>query len=109
MDSPFKPKTPSANSRKSDSQSLKDAIESLLKVYQLQNKFQETYVAANWEQIVGKPIASRTTEVYVKDQKLFLKISSAPLKKELMLTKQKLIELINTSANHEVIKEIIYL
>jgi predicted nucleic acid-binding Zn ribbon protein len=109
MDSPFKPKTVSANSRKSDSQSLKEAIDSLLKVYQLQNKFQETYVTANWEQIVGKPISSRTSDVYVKKEKLFLKITSAPLKKELLLTKHKLIELINKSANQEIIKEIIFL
>ncbi|MEY2792471.1 MAG: hypothetical protein RJA76_463 [Bacteroidota bacterium] len=109
MDSPFKSKIPNANSRKSESQSLKEAIESLLKVYQLQHKFQETYIAANWELIVGKPIAARTSEVYAKNGKLFLKITSAPLKKELLITKMKLIEVINKAANHDIIEEIIFL
>lgn len=109
MDSPFKPKTSNANARKSDSQSLGEAIDSLLKVYQLQNKFQETFVSANWEQIVGKPISSRTSEVYTKNGKLFLKITSAPLKKELLITKQKLIEVVNKAANQEIVKEIIFL
>ncbi len=109
MDSPFSPKTPNANSRKSDSQSLKEAIESLLKVYQLQHKFQETFISANWEQIVGKPIAARTSEVYAKNGKLFLKISSAPLKKELLITKQKLIEVVNKAADQNIIEEIIFL
>lgn len=109
MDSPFKSKTPHANSRKSDSQSLKEAIDYLLKVYQLQHKFQETYISANWEQIVGKPIATRTTEVYAKNEKLYLKLNSAPLKKELLLTKQKLIEVVNKATNQEIIKEIIFL
>jgi predicted nucleic acid-binding Zn ribbon protein len=109
MDSPFYDKSPKSSSRKSTSSSLKEVIESLLKVYKLQGKFDETYVSANWEQIMGKPIAARTQKVYVSNQKLFLQIDSAPLKKELMMAKQKMIELINKSADNEVIKEVVFL
>jgi predicted nucleic acid-binding Zn ribbon protein len=109
MDSPFYKKSPKASSRKNDSSSLKEAIESLLKLYKLQGKFDETYVTANWELIMGKPIAARTQKVYVTKQKLFLQIDSAPLKKELMMAKQKMIELINKSVNNEVVKEVIFL
>lgn len=109
MDSPFKPKSLQPSSRKNESQSLKDAIESLLKVYQLQHKFQETSIPANWEEIVGKPIAARTSQVYVKGKKLFLKINSAPLKKELLITQKKLIEIVNQFAQQELISEIVFL
>jgi len=109
MDSPFKSQNSKEHARKNDSQSLKDAIESLLKVYQLESKFQESYISANWEQIVGKPISSRTTEVYVSKEKLFVNINSAPLKKELLLAKQKLIQLVNKAANKEIVKDIIFL
>ena len=109
MDSPFYKKSPKASSKKSDSSSLKEAIESLLKIYKLQGKFDETFVSANWELIMGKPIAARTQKVYVTNHKLFLQIDSAPLKKELMMAKQKMIELINKSADNEVVKEVIFL
>jgi predicted nucleic acid-binding Zn ribbon protein len=109
MDSPFIPKIPRASNRKNESHSLKEAIESLLKIYQLQNKFDETYVEFNWEQIMGKPIAARTLSVYVKNEKLYLKLDSAPLKKELMMAKNKMIELINKSASNNIIKEVIFL
>jgi predicted nucleic acid-binding Zn ribbon protein len=109
MDSPFIPKVPRASNRKNESHTLKEAIESLLKIYQLQNKFDETYVEANWEQIMGKPIAARTISVNVKNQKLYLKLDSAPLKKELLMAKNKMIELINKSAQNEIVKEIIFL
>ena len=109
MDSPFSPKGPRAATRKNDSQPLKEAIESLLRVYKLQNQFDETSIAANWAEIMGKPIAARTTKVYAKNMKLYLQIDSAPLKKELIMAKQKMIKLINKHAGKTVIQEVIFL
>ena len=102
IDSPFNPKGPRASTRSKDNMSLKEAIESLLRVYQLQNKFDETYVVAHWEEIMGKPIAARTTKVFIKDKKLFLGLDSAPLKKELLMAKQKMIELLNKTAQQDI-------
>ena len=109
MDSPFSPKGPRAATRKNDSQPLKEAIESLLRVYQLQNKYDETYIVAHWEEIMGKPIAARTTKVFIKDKKLFLGLDSAPLKKELLMAKQKMIELLNKTAQQDIITEVVFL
>ncbi len=109
MDSPFSPKGPRAATRKNDSQPLKDAIDALLRVYKLQNQFDETSIEANWAEIMGKPIAARTTKVYAKNQKLYLQIDSAPLKKELLMAKQKMMELINKHAGKTVIQEVIFL
>jgi len=109
MNSPFSPKGPRAATRKYDSQPLKEAIDALLRVYKLQNQFDETSVEANWEEIMGKPIAARTQQVYAKNQKLYLKIDSAPLKKELIMAKQKMIELINKHAGKNLIEEVIFL
>lgn len=109
MDSPFSPKGPRAATRKNESQPLKEAIDALLRVYKLQNQFDETSIAANWEEIMGKPIAARTSKVYAKNQKLYLQIDSAPLKKDLVMAKQKMIELINKHAGRTVIQEVIFL
>jgi predicted nucleic acid-binding Zn ribbon protein len=109
MDSPFSPKVPRAATRKNDSQPLKEAIDALLRLYKLQNQFDETSVEANWEEIMGKPIAARTTKVYAKNLKLYLQIDSAPLKKELMMAKQKMIELINKHAGKTIIEEVVFL
>ena len=109
MDSPFSPKGPRAATRKNESQPLKEAIDALLRVYKLQNQFDETSIAANWEEIMGKPIAARTTKVYAKNLNLYLQIDSAPRKKELMMAKQKMIELINKHAGKNIIEEVIFL
>lgn len=109
IDSPYNPKGPRASTRSKDHMSLKEAIESLLRVYKLQNKYDETYIIAHWEQIMGKPIAARTTKVYIKDKKLFLSIDSAPLKKELLMAKQKIMELLNKTAQQEIIAEVVFI
>lgn len=109
MDSPFYPKRIKPSTRKESSHSLKEVIESMLRVYQIQGKYEETFVSAHWEEIMGKPIAARTQKVYVHEQKLFVQITSAPLKKELMMAKQKMIDLINKHAKSDLIKDVVFL
>jgi hypothetical protein len=86
-----------------------EAIKELLKFYQLESKFNETYIVAHWESIMGKTIASRTSKVYFKDKRLFVKLSSSPLKKELILSKQKIIDLLNASMGEIVVDDVIFL
>ena len=93
--------------KKSNDQTIKQAIELLLDTYHLKEKYLETSVVANWEEICGKTIASRTVEVYIKQKKLFLQLSSPMLKQEILLSKKKLIGLINEKSGGEVIKDIV--
>jgi len=86
-----------------------EAIKELLKFYQLEGKFHETYIVAHWEEIMGKTIASRTEKVYFKDKRLFVKLNSAPLKKDLILSKQKIIDLLNASIGENITEDVIFL
>ncbi len=88
---------------------LKQAIDQLLNAYQLRSKFNETYLVTFWEKVMGKPIASRTGKLYVKEKKLYVQILSAPLKNELLLARSKAIELINREMGENVIEEIIFI
>jgi predicted nucleic acid-binding Zn ribbon protein len=95
--------------KKSNDQTIKEAIDLLLETYHLKEKYLETSVAANWEEISGKAIANRTQEVYIKQKKLYLKLSSPMLKQEILLSKKKLISLVNEKVGGEVIKDIVLL
>ena len=88
---------------------LKDAIDQMFSKYKLDTKYNETYLSAHWEQLMGKGIASRTTQVYVKDHTLFLQIESAPLRTELVRAKRKIIELINREVAENLISEVVFL
>jgi hypothetical protein len=95
--------------RKSVAITAGDAIVELLKLYQLEGKFNETYVVANWEKIMGKTISSRTEKIYFKNKLMFLKLSSSPLKKDMILSKQTIIDLINKEARTKVVEDLIFL
>jgi predicted nucleic acid-binding Zn ribbon protein len=99
----------SINSRTADTQSLKDTIQELLKVYRIQGKVTQAQVIASWEKIMGKAIALKTKELYFQEQKLFVNLTSAPLKHELNMSKTKVIELINEEIGREFITEIVFL
>lgn len=103
-----KPST-SANSRQGDIVSLKDSITALLKAYRLQGKLNEVTVVASWEKVMGKAVALKTKEVYVSNNKLFVRLTSAPLKHELVMAKTRVMELINSEVGEAVIKEVVFL
>ncbi|WP_266367321.1 DUF721 domain-containing protein [Tellurirhabdus rosea] len=95
--------------RKPGVTSLKDAIGLMLRSYQLQTRFNETYLEAFWEKMMGKSIASRTNRLYVKDRILYIEISSAPLRSELVIAKQKMIQLINRDMGTDVIDDVVFI
>jgi hypothetical protein len=47
--------------------------------------------------------------LYIKDKKLFVKISSGPVKKELQLNKSKVMHLIESQLGTGIIQEVIFL
>ncbi|HEY8402728.1 MAG TPA: DUF721 domain-containing protein [Cytophagaceae bacterium] len=92
--------------RKSETISLKECIDNLLDAYKLRGKYNETHIINSWERIMGKAIASRTTKLLIRGEKMYVELNSAPLKQELNLSKSKIIKLLNDDLGVEVIKEI---
>ena len=81
----------------------------MVKAYRLQGKLNEVTVVASWERVMGKAVALKTKEVYVHQGKLFVRLTSAPLKHELVMAKTKVAELINAEVGETVVKEVIFL
>jgi predicted nucleic acid-binding Zn ribbon protein len=97
------------NTRKADIQPLKEGIQDLLRAYRIQGKVTQAQVIASWEKIMGKAIALKTKELYFQDRKLFVNLTSAPLKHELVMSKTRVIELINEEIGQDFIQEVVFL
>jgi predicted nucleic acid-binding Zn ribbon protein len=95
--------------RKANDKSLKEAIEQMLQVYKIKKRYDETAVIANWPQLVGKSVANRTKELFIRDKKLFLRIESSVIKNELMLMRTQIIDKINDEAKGILVEELIFL
>ncbi len=106
----MKSKNPaSETARKADVFSLKEALNQLLDVYKIRGKYNETFLVASWGRIMGATIANRTEKIYINQQKLYVKMNSAPLKNELVMSKSKIIEILNREAGSEVVSDVIFL
>lgn len=95
--------------RKPNDVTMKDAISKMLDVYRLRKKFDETSILAIWPEIMGTAIANRTTQIYIKDKKLFIRIESSVIKNELVMVRQGIIQKLNEHAGSMVINEMVFL
>jgi predicted nucleic acid-binding Zn ribbon protein len=95
--------------RKPNDITLKDAITKMLNVYKLRGKFDETGIVVHWPEIMGKAIANRTTQIYVSQRKLFVRIESSVIKNELMMVKTGIIQKLNERAGGDVITDMVFL
>ena len=95
--------------RKPNDITLKEGIEKLLSVYKLRGKYDQTSVVALWPELMGKAIANRTTQIYVTNKKLFVRIESSVIKNDLLMVRTGIIQKINERTGSEVITEIVFL
>lgn len=87
---------------------LKEAIEQLLNVYKLRRKFDETSLIAAWPELMGKAVANRTSQLYIRDRKLFIRVESSVLKNELLMIRSEIVKRMNERAGSKVLDEIIF-
>ena len=82
-------------------------MKSMLREYRLDNQVNETRVKAIWEQVMGKTIATYTSNITVQKNILYLTIVSAPLKQELMYAKDAIRKRVNEAVGEEYIREVV--
>ncbi len=95
--------------RKKEAAPLEEAFNELLKAYRLEDKFKEKQLVSSWGDIVGKTISDRTTSVFIREKKLFVKLTSGPVKKELLLNRSKVLLLIEAKVGKGVVEDLVCL
>ncbi|MGD1845789.1 MAG: DUF721 domain-containing protein [Salibacteraceae bacterium] len=93
--------------RNSNQESLGEVIRKLIDSYGLQNKLSEVQLVKAWEEVVGASIARHTTEIYVKNGTLFLRLDSSVLREELSYGKDRILELVNGFAGRTWVTEVV--
>ena len=94
------------SSRKDDFQSVGQAIRNMLNTYRLGNKYDEANIIDSWERLVGKPIASRTKKVFIKNKVLFVEFDSPTMRQEFSLHKAEVLDIFRKEFGDGVIQEI---
>jgi predicted nucleic acid-binding Zn ribbon protein len=81
--------------KRHNEQSLGESLKQYLIENRLKGKTDEYKLLAKWDHIVGGFIAKHTDKVFTQGKKLFVQVSSSAVKHELMMSRDKVIELVN--------------
>ncbi|MBI5476006.1 MAG: DUF721 domain-containing protein [Ignavibacteriales bacterium] len=84
------------------------AIESVLKHLGLGRRLQEFEVLDMWPRIVGERISKVTRAEQIREGKLYIHVTHATWRNELVYLKKDIIEKINKTIKKEIIKDIIF-
>ncbi len=95
--------------KRQNAQSLGEVIQQYIKKSGIQPKIDEAEVRKRWEDIVGKMISQHTTDMYLKNKKLYVRFDSAALKQEMSYAKSTLLDNINRTIGHIVADEVVFI
>jgi predicted nucleic acid-binding Zn ribbon protein len=87
-------------------QSLKIAIDSMLKKFGIDNAIAQNNALNNWNEIVGDTVARNTQPDRVEHGVIIVKVSSPTWRQELYFQKKEIIQKINNTIGKNVIKDI---
>lgn len=93
--------------RRSKEQKIDELVKLVLKEQGLDVKLKELELIKTWEKVIGKNVANATTNLYVKNRKLFVHVRSSIVRNELMLIKSGLIQALNKEVREKIIDDII--
>ncbi|MCG8341127.1 MAG: DUF721 domain-containing protein [Cytophagales bacterium] len=93
----------------SETLTIRDVIQQMIVKSPYRHKFLEASIICAWKKIMPASILKRTRQIFVKNNKLFMKLDSAPLRQELQISKYKIIQLLKEENKDYVVEDIVIL
>ncbi len=94
--------------RTSDTTPIKEAIDKMLQNFRIKDKLEAYELKSSWEEMMGGPIARRTEKMYIKNNVLYVKLNSAPLRHELTIKRKKVLEIIKKRFGDRLVQEVLF-
>jgi len=93
--------------RNYDTKTLKVVLNKFIEKNSLNSGLDNVKVQNLWKKTMGDNVNSYTNEVILKNQTLYIRLSSSILRQELSYGKDKIIELINKEFGQSTVKKIV--
>ena len=94
--------------KRNNTEQVGEVIRRLLRQEGLETPLNEYRLVDAWKDVVGETIARYTTNNYIKNQVLYVHLSSSVLRQELMMSRQLLVRNLNAQVGSQVIVNIIF-
>ncbi len=93
--------------RKSHTQKIGEVIMECLREMQIDRKLKEVNIVSQWESLMGRTVASRTSKIYIRNHVLYIHVTSSVLKNELIMLRQDIVSRLNEKAGEQLVDEIV--
>ena len=94
--------------KRNNAEQIGKLIQQFLRQESLESPLNEQRLLDAWPQILGPTIASYTQNLYIKNQTLYVHLTSAALRQESMMAREKLVRSLNQKVGATVIVNIIF-
>ena len=74
----------------------------------LESPLNEYRLIQAWETVLGKAIARYTEQMYIKNQTLYVHLTSPALRQNLQMSRQSLVKRLNEAVGAQVIVDIVF-
>lgn len=94
--------------KRNNTEKLSDVIMQLLRQEGLETPLNQYRLIDSWKDVVGPVIFRHTTNIYIKNQTLYVQLSSSVIRQELQMGRELLIKKLNSRVGVQVITNIIF-
>ena len=93
--------------RRNQNLNMGDALNEFIKENKLQKGIDKVDARDAWERLMGNGVNNYTTQVELKNDTLFVSLSSSVLRQELSMGKSKIISMLNEELGKDLVKKLI--
>ena len=86
--------------------SVADVLQQLLREEGLETPLQQKSLIDSWETVTGRIVARYTTEKFIQNQTLYVKIVNPALRQDLAMMRQQLVKRLNEQVGSFIISDI---
>lgn len=92
--------------RRSEAEQLGDIVRLFMRQEGLETPYNQYRLIQSWEKVMGEGIARYTGEKFIKNQTLFIKITSPVVRNDLFMARQSIVKKLNDEVGSQVIADI---
>ena len=93
--------------RTSNESAISDILKEIIQKNKLQPGIDDVLVKEAWKSLMGNGVNSYTRNIVLKNETLYVELTSAVLREELSYGKDKIIKLINEELRRDVVKKVV--
>lgn len=94
--------------KRNNTEQIGDVLRQFIRQQGLETPLNEYRLVDAWKDVVGPVIARYTTNLFIKNQVLYVSLSSSVIRQELMMGREMLIRNLNAQVGSQVIVNIVF-